>query len=308
MCRRWPGLFVTGVFCVLFLMAGVGISSHSKTLAGGRGSGPARDVNDANGPTVLLSYDDRVAENNPTSSFMYFVPLISPTLVDMETNADNEQRTRLVSYQKKVTSKSFYVSCEFEMTGRGFFKTTFNAPEMIAIVLDETGKGEQPMTKALDYIRFEGEGIGCIEVWGTITDSTETVTEVDVSFNARGQKSPVTIGLYSIGPENGQYKYESKYNELIARVATLAFRKCEGNPRMGVKVVSVNKATKPNGFVGRVRGVIANFFIDPPVVSRLGNQTMLDFGLALLKERLTFTFPKAKNIRESKTVAINSNQ
>jgi hypothetical protein len=288
-------------------MAGVGISSNRKTSAGGRGSGPVRDVNDANGPTVLLSYDDRAAENNPTSSFMYFVPLISPTLVDMETNAENEQRTRLVSYQKKVTSKSFYVSCEFEMLGKGFFKTTFNAPEMIAIVLGDTGKDE-PMTNALDYIKFEGEGLGCIEVWGTISGSTETVTEVDVHFNARGQKSPVTIGLYSIGPENGQYKYESRYNELIARVATLAFKKCEGEPKMGVKVVSVNKATKPNGFVGRVRGVIANFFIDPPVVSRHGNETMLNFGHALLKEKPAFTFPKAKNIRESKTVAINSNQ
>jgi hypothetical protein len=60
--------------------------------------------------------------------------------------------------------------------------------------------------------------------------------------------------------------------------------------------------------VGRVRGVIANFFIDPPVVSRLGNETMLNFGHAMLKEKPAFTFPKAKNIRESKTVAINSNQ
>jgi hypothetical protein len=32
---------------------------------------------------------------------------------------------------------------------------------------------------------------------------------------------------------------------------------------------------------------------------------MLNFGYALLKEKPTFTFPKAKNIKEIGTVAIN---
>jgi hypothetical protein len=284
--------------CVLLSLAGVGRCSDANVSSG---------VSDVNGPTALLSYNEQIAAENPTSSFMYFVPLISPTMVDMETSADNRQRTNLISYKKKATSESFHVSCEFEMAGEGFFKTTFNAPEVIEIVLDETEKGE-PMTKALDYIKFEGEGFGCIEAWGTVSGSTKIVNEVTVHFNARGHKSPVTFGLYDIKPVNGQYKYENKYNEIVARVNTLTFRKCEGTPTMGVKLASVGKAAKPNGFMSKVKGTIANLFIDPPMVSRFGNQTMLDFGLALLEEKPSFTFPRATNIKASSAVAIDKNK
>ena len=65
--------------------------------------------------------------------------------------------------------------------------------------LPEMKKGA-PLTNVLDYIKFEGEGMGRIEVKGTIDGNTETVTQVDLRFNTRGQKSPVTIGLYSIEP------------------------------------------------------------------------------------------------------------
>jgi hypothetical protein len=75
---------------------------------------------------------------------------------------------------------------------------------------------------------------------------------------------------------------------------------------MGVKLVSINKAKNPNGYLGRIKGVIANFFINPPVVSRLGNDTMLDFGLALLQKQPSFTFPKANNIRTDKTATIKN--
>ncbi len=37
---------------------------------------------------------------------MYFVPLISPTLVDRETSVNNEQRIGFISYKRKVDSKS----------------------------------------------------------------------------------------------------------------------------------------------------------------------------------------------------------
>jgi len=188
------------------------------------------------------------------------------------------------------------------MLGKGFYKNTFDAADVRAMFLDEQKRGV-PMTNALDYIEFEGEGLGRIEVKGTISGSTETVTEVDLHFNVKGRKSPVTIGLYSIDPSNGQYKYENRYNELIARVASLKFKKCDGEPRMGVKVISVNKAAKPNGFMGRIKGTIANFFIEPPRISKLGNETMLNFGHSLLKEKPAFTFPKAKNIKENRMAA-----
>jgi hypothetical protein len=313
--RRPLGFYAIAAVCILFLMAGpastryaeasVGNASDANVSVGSQGGKSAKDVNDANGPTVLLNYDSRSAEKNTSSSFLYFVPLVSPTLVDVETSADNEQKVRTVSYERNITTKSFYVSCEFEMQGKGFYKNTFNPEEVIAICLKEKKPGE-PITNALDYIKFEGEGLGRIEVKGTITGSTQTVTEIDVHFNARGRKSPVTIGLYTIDAENGQYKYENKYNKIIARVATLTFRRSASEPRMGVKLVSVNKTENLNGYWGRIKGAIANFFIEPPVVSKLGNDTMLDFGLALLQKQPSVTFPKANNIRTNKTAAITN--
>jgi hypothetical protein len=213
---------------------------------------------------------------------------------------------RIISYEKNVTSKSFYVNCEFEMEGDGFFKTIFNSEEVINIINSEDQKPNEPMTNALDYIKFEGDGLGRMEIRGTITGTKETVTEIDVHFNARGHKSPVTIGLYDIKPKNGQFKYENKYNEKIARIATLTFKKTDGDPRMGIKVISVNKASKPDSYIGKVKGTIANFFLNPPKVSRVGNDTMLNFGLALTKKQTAFTFPKAANLREFRKVTADS--
>jgi hypothetical protein len=304
--NRLAGLFAIAIVCVALLMAGIGMGSDPNGFADSPGGGAAASVDDVNGPTVTLNYDSQTSVKTPITSFMYFVPLISPTLVEMEISSDSQQQTRIISYKRRVTSKSFRVICEFEMEGTGFYKNTFDAAEVIAICADGLKKGA-PITNALDYIKFEGEGLGYIEARGTISGSTETVTEVDVHFNARGRKSPVTIGLYSIDPKDGQYKYENRYNEIVARVATLTFKKCEGEPRMGVKVVSIGTAKKPNGFIGRIKGTIANWFIEPPRVSKIGNDTMLNFGYALLKEEPAFTFPRAKNLKNNKMVAIDNN-
>ena len=129
--HRIAGLFAITAVCILLLMVGVRMRSNPNGPAGSRGSapaakpasgevspasalaagkaGPSADVNDANGPTVKLYYDSKTSGKNPISHFMYFVPLISPTLVEMEISADNQQQAGLVSYERKVTSKSFYV-------------------------------------------------------------------------------------------------------------------------------------------------------------------------------------------------------
>jgi hypothetical protein len=300
------GLFTITVVCVVLLMAGVGISSDLNNPARGAGSEPVGDVNDANGPTVMLSYSRRTFEKNPISSFMYFIPLISPTLVDRETIANNEQQTGIISYKRTVTSNSFYVTCEFEILGKGFHKVTFDLAGMIETHTGELKQGES-LINMLDYIKFEGEGFGRIEVKGTITGSTETVTEVNMKFNARGQKSPVTIGLYDIKPKDGEYKYENRLNQIVARVNSLIFKK-SSNPRMGMKLASINKAEKSDTFVGSAKGLIANLFISPTEVTKLGNDTMLDFGCTLLKQKPVFTFPKAKNIKESRMVEITNTQ
>jgi hypothetical protein len=284
----------------------VGLSSDPNNPARDIGSEPAADVNDANGPTVILSYSSRTFKINPISSFMYFIPLISPTFVDRETSASNEQQVGIISYERNITSKYFYVTCDFEILGKGFHKNTFDPVGMIAKHTGELEEGES-LTNTLDYIKFEGEGFGRIEVKGIMAGSTPTVTEVDICFNARDQKSPVTIGLYSVKPQNGQYKYENRYNEIIARVDTLTFKKSE-TPRMGIEIASLHKKTEDETFWGSVKAVIANLFMNPPKVTKLGNDTMLNFGYALLKQEPAFTFPRAKNLRENRRVVIDNKQ
>jgi hypothetical protein len=74
---------------------------------------------------------------------------------------------------------------------------------------------------------------------------------------------------------------------------------------MGIKLASVSKSEDSENFWNRVKRVIANLFIDDPKVDKLGNTTMLEFGDALLQKNSMFTFPKAKNIKESKVVVID---
>jgi hypothetical protein len=293
--------------CFCIAMAGR-CCSKTPSEAPSKQEGSISDSTNSNGPTLILNYSKETFKKNPILAFAYFIPLISPALVDREISVNNEQQEGIISYEKTVTSKSFYAACEIELSGKGFHKNTFDSAGIIARNIGDLEEGE-PLTNMLDYIKFEGDGIGLIEVKGTITGSTQTVTEVDICFNAKGQKSPVTIGLYSIKPQDGQYKYENRYNELIARVSTLTFRKSEeNNPRMGIEIASIHKKTEEEGFWSKIKGLIANFFIKPLKVDKLGNDTMLNFGYAILNQKPAFTFPKAKNIKENRIVAIDPAQ
>ena len=261
-------------------------------------------VEDSNGPTLIMSYSKQKFVKNPIASFAYFVPLIAPTLVDNISSVNNEQQLGIISHKIITDSKSFHVVCEFEILGKGFHINTFDSAGMIAAHTDELKQGET-LTQMLDYIKIDGDGYGVIEVKGRITSSTRTVTEMDMQFNARGHKSPVTIGLYDIKPKDGKYKYENRSNEIVARVNTLNFKKTEQTPKMGIEVASIAKKGKSAGFFGWIKGTIANLFIKPPKVDKLGNTTMLEFGYALLQKNSMFTFPKAENIKKSKVVAID---
>ena len=284
-------------------MAGIGICVDPNGRISSRG---VKSSADPNGPTIMLSYDTLKPQKMPTPSFMYFIPLISPPLVSTEVSRNSHQQAMFVSYEKSVVLDSFTLRCEFELQGSGFFIDIFDPNGVIAAFPEEIKKNA-PVTNILDYIRLEGEGLGRIDVKGTIADSNVTVTQVDVRFGTKG-KSPVTIGLYSVKPENGRYKYENRYNEIVAKVATLTFKKTDGEPRMDIEVVSVNKASKPNSYIGRVKGFIVNFFIDPIRISKLGNDTMLKFGYALLNKQTSFTFPKATNIKPAKPATIGKSQ
>jgi hypothetical protein len=167
---------------------------------------------------------------------------------------------------------------------------------VIAMYIGELKEGET-LTNLLDYIKFEGDGLGRIEVKGKIINSVNVVTQVDLQFNAKGRKSPVTVGLYDIEPKDGQYKYENRSNQIVARVNTLSFKRTGKTPHMGIKVASISVAADCEGFFSSLKGAIANFFLNPPEVTRLGNKAMLDFGHTLLKQEPAFTFPKAENMK-----------
>ena len=306
---RLIALFAVIFICIFILTPCAVLSSDpngqmssSESLADGNDA-----AKDSNGPTMIMSYSKKEFVKNPIESFMYFVPLIAPTLVDNISSVNNEQQVGIISYEKTVTSNSFYLACEFEVLGSGFHMNTFEPAGMIAAHIDELKKGES-LTDMLDYIKFDGEGFGCIEVKGTMTGSALTVTEVAMQFNARGHKSPVTVGLYDIKPKDGQYKYENRSNLIVARVNSLVFKKTEKSPRMGIIVASISDAEESEGFISSIKGCIANLFITPPKVTKFGNTTMLEFGDALLQKKTAFTFPKAKNIKESRTVEIENKQ
>lgn len=252
---------------------------------------------DSNGPTIHLTYGKEGAYKNATTDFMYFVPLVSPVSVDRETSPDNRQRSGLVSCTRKYGSKSFYVSCEFQVKGEGFHKNTFDSSEMIKRNIKDLKKGET-LKNMLDYIKFEGDCNGRIDVTGEIVGSAEIVTRAIVHFNNRGQKSPVTIGIYSVKPVDGEYKYENRYNEIVARVNTLTFEKTEGTPKMGVKLASLRDVGESDGIWGNIKGSLANWFIEPLEINKVGNDVMLDLGYDLFKGKPSFTFPKAKNLKE----------
>ena len=295
-------LFGITVVFILLSTADVGISSERNSLLSNNDV-----VKDSNGPTMIMNYSKKKYVKNPIASFMYFVPLVAPTLVDNTSSVNNTQQLGIISHKIKVKSKSFYVACEFEVLGNGFHMNTFDPVGMIAVHTDEIKKGKT-IKNVLDYIKIDGDAFGIFEVKGTITGSNRTVTEVDMQFNARGHKSPVTIGLYDVKPKDGEYKYENRSNEVVARVNTLTFKKTGQTPRMGIEVASIAKKGKSAGFFGWIKGTIANLFIKPPKVDKLGNTAMLEFGEALLQKNSTFTFPKAKNIKESKVVAIDQIQ
>jgi hypothetical protein len=305
--NRLIALFAVTFICLLFMTPCVRLSSDPNDSISEHRDQSVADGNniaeDGDGPTMIMSYNKNRYVKNPIASFMYFVPLIAPTRVDNISSVNNTQQMGIISHEIKVDSRSFYVACEFEVLGNGFHMNTFDPVGMIAAHTDEIKKRET-MTNILDYIKFDGEGFGVIKVKGTIIRSTKIVTEVDMQFNPRGHKSHVTIGLYDIKPKEGEYKYENRSNEIVARVNSLTFKKTEQTPRMGIEIASIAKKSKSAGFFGSIKGAIANLFIKPPKVDQLGNSTMLEFGYALLQKNSMFTFPKAKNIKESKIVEI----
>lgn len=294
-------IFVTVTSTVVF---GCQTSSQGGTCPrDGMVGNAAAAATDDEGPTVLLTYSRGTPKSNSIRSFMYFIPLVSPVPVGRQISPENHQQADIISYEKKVTPKSFRVTCEFEMAGDGFCKFTFDPAGMIAQRTTEGKKAKgETLVNVLDYINFEGEGYGVIRIRGTRAGAVETVTEVELEFDGKGRKSPVTIGLYELKCKEGQYHYENKSNNLVARVNALVFKK-GADPHMSITVASISHKADGDGLIGQIKAAVANLFIKPVRIDPVGNEAMLKFGYALAGKKQTFTFPKANNMKDITALA-----
>ena len=263
----------------------------------------AKHSDAATGPTIQLDYGRDQSPGNPMASFMYFVPLISPEPVSSSTSPGSTQAARVLSTTRKSTAHSFVVTCEFEFTGNGSQQSILDLAPTIRRQERELRAGGST-GRQLSSITVNGPGSGTVEVEGTFSNDVDTVREVRLRFNAHRKTSPVSIGLCEIRYREGEFR---RFNEIVARVNTLTFRREPGPPEMEVTVASVKNKAAGNGlwqnFKGSVKGLAANLLIDPLTVEAIGHRAMLDFGGALSSGAETFTFPRATNLKSSSSTS-----
>ena len=267
-------------------------------LFGAPGPAARADVN-TNGPTIPLRFTSGPARTSPVADFMYFVALISPVPVASLVSPGNTQALRMISCKRSQSGHSFSVSCEMEVNGAGRQQSLFDIGTVARKRRAQLRNGK-PLGHQLKSIDVRGAGVFVVDVKGEVLDDVPTVNEVRLHFNARGHASPVWIDICDIILTNGDF---APTNEILARVNTLTFERKPGPAKMKVSIASIKGKNAKDGFwqnlKGRIEGATANLFIPPLGIESVGNQTMLDFGGALMSQAQTFTFPKARNLRAS---------
>jgi len=250
------------------------------------------------GPTLLLGNGQNGASTNSMAAFMYFVPLISPAPLSIVTGPGSTQSARVTAATRHVSGNSFATVCEIEFSGAGWQKSIFDLTNGIQRHEQELKEGGT-LSRQLKSIAVEGRGAATMEVEGTVNDGAWTVGEVRLRFNAHGQTSPVTIEMCDVKYIDGDFR---QVNGIVARVNTLTFRRQSGRPKMEITVASVKEKGAGDSFwqnlKGAVEGEAVNLFLEPLPVEEVGNQAMLDFGLALISGSPTYTFPRARNLRQ----------
>ena len=290
-----PGAILCRIAAIL-LLAGAGFIA---TVRGADGPKTNPVPAHATGPTLRLEYGSGGTSSNPIAAFMYFVPLISPDPVAAETSPGSTQSARITSAKRKQSETSFTTACDFEIIGDGSQQNLFDLGRQIQRH-DRQLKAGGKLARQLHSITVTGPGRGRVEVEGTVTNGVQTVNEVRLRFNAHGQTSPVSIELCDVRYLEGGICYT---NEMVARVNTLTFRRKAGPPKMEVAVASVKKKGAGNNLwqnlKGSLKGAAVNMLIDPLTVEAVGHRSMLEFGQALATGATTFTFPRAKNLKEN---------
>ena len=286
---------LTRLSAALFLVAKVSLVSISAAEA----LVAAQSSSAGTGPTIRLDSAPGESGGTPVESFMYFVPLISPAPVSSLTSPGSTQSVKVLSAKRHATDRSFLTVCEFEFRGQGTHQSLFDLTGEIQRHQQKLKAGGF-MRRCLNSITVDGGGRGRVEVAGTVTNGVQTVTEVRLRFNARSKTSPVWIELCDIGYEAGQFKH---LKEMVAQVNTLTFRRQPGSPKMEVTVDSVKKKGAANNLwqsiKGGITGAAVNLLIDPLTITKIGHQAMLDFGQALVSGAPQFTFPQAKNLKNT---------
>ena len=256
---------------------------------------PVRPGASVSGPVVTLDYSGK--NSIPIADFLYFVPLISPEPMTISESPTNTLQVRLDSIRQEVRTDRFLLNLAFDVSGQGFRHYAIDQSENIRRHKRRLEAGQTLKTQ-LDYIRYEGPGKGRVEIDGKIENGVKTILSVRLHFDDRGGASPVTVGLKNMRSTNGVILCE---NELVACGSLLAFTRDGTPPRMGVRVDSVKDRQAGDGFFqnlkGQIVGRIANTVIKPIAIRKIGNDTLLDFGQALLDRKPTYTFPAADNLK-----------
>jgi hypothetical protein len=96
------------------------------------------------GPTIKLDYGKGHSQN-AIDDFMYFIPLISPALVDSRPSQGNRQTARVTSFKTKCRKARFSVVCEFEIYGTGCLITRYDPASIIAKYASDTRAKYRPV-------------------------------------------------------------------------------------------------------------------------------------------------------------------
>jgi hypothetical protein len=279
-------LFIAGLFCAVSIALGACSDCHEKAVSG---------------PTMVLEYKDG-GQGNPVDTFMYFLPLVAPTMIDVYTDPNTTLNTRIISRTSKDSRSKFTTTCTFEVSGDGLYEAFFDAKEMIAFNL-ENDTSARTLHKLLRSIRVDGPMRGEINVSGTIQDGRRQVEQFQMRFNLAG-KSPVTVHLYDVKSDGKACLFENRFNEQLARIDSLIFVRGGNPPRMTPEIGAVAGEEQKEGFFSEFKAMLANWFLPPLPIAAIGNDTMMKFGAALDATESTFTFPYAEKLRQSLSILL----
>jgi hypothetical protein len=286
MMKKSSILIIAGLFCTVPVVLGVCTDCPEKAISG---------------PTMLLEYKDG-GQGNPVGTFMYFLPLVAPTMIDVYTDPNTTLNTRILSRVSKDSGSKFTTTCAFEVRGEGLYEAFFDAKEMIAFNL-EGDYSPRTLHKLLRSIRVDGTMRGEIEVSGTIEDGHRQVEQFEIRFNLAG-KSPVTVHLYDVKSDGKTCLFENRFNEQLARIDSLKFVRGGNPPKMTPQIGAVAGEEQKEGFLAQFKAMLANWFLPPLPIAAIGNETMMNFGAALEATEPTFTFPYAEKLRQSLSILL----